>query len=39
MRLSNFHQISHGAFCQKGIDNLFEWFRAIEQNGRNALIW
>ena len=32
-RLSNFHQISHGTFCQKGIANWFKWFRAIEQDG------
>ena len=30
-RLSNFHQISHGAFCRNEIDNLFEWFRAIKK--------
>ena len=27
--LSNFHKISNGAFCQKDIDNLFEWFHPI----------
>ena len=32
--MSNFSQISQGAFCRNGIDNLFEWFRAIEQDGR-----
>ena len=35
---SNFHQISHGAFCQKGIDNLFDWFHTIEQDGCHARI-
>ena len=29
-RLSNFHQILHGAFSRKGIDNLFKWCRAVE---------
>ena len=27
--LRNFHQISHVAFCRKGIDNLFKWFSDI----------
>ena len=37
--LSNFHKISNGAFCQKGIDYLFEWFRPIEQDGCHAHTW
>ena len=37
--LSNFHKISHGAFCQKGIANLFKWFRIIEQDGCHAHKW
>ena len=32
--LINFYQISQGAFCQKGIANLFKWFRTFKQNGR-----
>ena len=37
-RLSNIHQISLGAFSQKGIDNLVEWLRAIEQDDSHAHI-
>ena len=37
--MSNFHQISHGIFWQKGMDNLFEWFHTIELEGRHADIW
>ena len=37
--VSNFHQISHGAFCRKDIANLFKRFRAIEQDGRYVYIW
>ena len=40
-RSSNFHQISHGAFCQKGIDSLFKLFKLfcfIEQDGCHAHI-
>ena len=36
--MRNFHQILHGAFCRKGIENFFEWFRAIEQDGCHANI-
>ena len=36
-RLSNFHKISRGVFCWKGIDNVFERFRAIEQNKMTAM--
>ena len=32
--LEQFYQISLGAFCGKDIDNLFERFRTIEQDGR-----
>ena len=32
--LEQFSQDSHGAFCQKGIDNLFKWFHTIEQDGK-----
>ena len=28
--------VPYGIFCQKGIDNLFEWFCAIEQDGRKC---
>ena len=28
--LKPLEQFSHGAFCQKGIANLFKWFCAIE---------
>ena len=31
-----FHQNSHEAFCRKDIDNLLEWFSAIEQDGSYA---
>ena len=31
--LTNFHQISHGAFCLRDIDKLFKWFCTIEQDG------
>ena len=39
LKRSNFPQMSHGAFCRKVIDNLFEWFHAIEQDGCHADIW
>ena len=29
-------QISCGAFCQRGIDSLSNWFCAIEQDGHRA---
>ena len=37
--VSNFHQISHGAFFWKGVGNVFEWFRAMVQDGCHADIW
>ena len=38
-RSSNYHRISHGALCRKGIDSLFKWIRATKQDGRLADIW
>ena len=35
--LTNFHQISHWAFCRRGFVNLFKWFCTIEQDGHNAI--
>ena len=32
---TNFHQISHGAFCVRGVDN----FLTIEEDGCYAHIW
>ena len=29
--LSNFHKISNGAFCQKNMDDLFEWFSPLNK--------
>ena len=37
--LSNLHQISHGAVCQKDFDNLFKLFHITEKDGHHALIW
>ena len=34
--LIRFHM---GPSVERGIDNLFEWFRAIEQDGRHAELW
>ena len=31
--MTNFHKISHGAYCGRDNDNLFKWFRNIKQDG------
>ena len=37
--LEQFSQMSNGAFCRKGIANLFKWLCAIGQDGCHIHIW